>query len=166
MVWVVNYAGSKKIPNNRRYNFQRLSQKVAETGKRVSAKLRRKQRQAFGKQGHAHHGGRNWRALRASTIREKGHDTILVRTGSMRRRQRFKGTFRLVGKRIEWHFEGSNSAKYSHFHQFGFTHSKSGLWVAPRPPIVITKEDKKVIQRAVKGLIPKPSRGKRRGKRR
>jgi phage gpG-like protein len=40
-------------------------------------------RQAFVRGGHAHHGGSQWAPLAPSTIRRKGHATILVLTGGL-----------------------------------------------------------------------------------
>jgi hypothetical protein len=154
MPMVISHAGHFRIPGSATYNVVLLKEQIAETGRLVLQRLRQDNRMAFSNQGHAHHGGNRWRQLRPSTIAVKrGDSRILIRTGAMRRRQSTLGKFRLSGKTVTWVFNSVNNSPYSHFHQAGFVHAKAGL-VRPRPPVMITKQDKRNIDAAFMALRP------------
>lgn len=163
MTWFVTWNWRQRIPNNRTYNVQKMHNRVAKKGRQITKKLRSDQRKVFSYGGHQRHGGRPWKRLAKSTIERKGHDTILVETGHMRRRQSTKGRFRLEGRTITVRIRMRNNAPYAKWHQEGYVHPKAGV-VSARPPNVLTGKDKRAVKEGIKRLIPPPKGGK--GKRR
>lgn len=144
---------TRKLPSGLKINLTTARQRIKEIGKRVTEKLRRQNRQAFARGGHAHHGGKQWKGLAKSTIASKGHGKILIdgtqkNSMNMRRRQSVLGKFRIVGGSVVAEIRGINSADYAHFHQFGFVHKKAG-WIAPRAPIVFSQSDAREIDAAL-----------------
>lgn len=95
------------------------------------------------------HGGKPWRVLRPKTIAKKGHATILVDKGGMRRRQSVRHTRMIRGRMMVVEVHATNNSPFSVFHQFGFRHVKSGGFVKKRPPVQITEKDLRDLREAL-----------------
>lgn len=165
MVWVVDWKWTYKIPANRTFNVERMSSRIAEKGRKITAKHRKNQRRAFTYGGHQRHGGRRWRKLRPATIERKGHARPLIRSGHMRRRQSTLGMARLSGRKVYVNIRMRNNAPYSNYHQFGFVHRGAGF-IRPRPPVSLTGADKKEIKETIKRMFPPPRKRRRKRRRR
>lgn len=113
--------------------------------------VRRANRQAFAHGGHQRHGSMRWQRLAPSTIMKKGHARILidgkrVDTFHMYRRQSIRMVSNIRGSTVYFTIQGTNSAPYSVYHQFG-------LGVPIRPPIVFSRKDMDMIRETFRSLI-------------
>lgn len=94
--------------------------------------------------------GAPWAKLRSTTIQEKGHDTIGIKTGSMLDPSKFLyGPTNVEAKSAEWSYpRGPDFGKAQGFH-LG-RQGREGRWVqAPRPLIGWTADAKATAQRLV-----------------
>lgn len=152
--------GRVKIPGHSELGIVAANNRVGKAFSWARAQMRVALRDAFKLGGHAQRGGRSWRSLRPATIRKKGHDRILIRRHRMRRRVGVQGSAVMSGGVVNYTLVATNSATYSHFHQYGFFHKTAG-WVAARPPIVITKQDRELIEAAILEVFVAPKRAKK-----
>lgn len=140
-MWEVTKTVAVPLERGKRFSLVRAEARFRQAAIEVVRRLKQKLTNAFSVGGHQLHGGKSWRMLRPKTIAKKGHATILVDKGGMRRKQSVRHTRLIRGRTMFVEVTATNNSPFSAFHQFGFRHVKSGGFVKKRPPVQITEQD-------------------------
>lgn len=148
-MWEVKKSVAVPLERGKRFSLARAEARFREVAIEAIRRLKEKQTAAFSVGGHQMHGGKPWRVLRPKTIAKKGHATILVDKGGMRRRQSVKHTRMIRGRMMVVEVHATNNSPFSAFHQFGFRHVRSGGFVKKRPPVQITEQDLRDLREAL-----------------